>query len=1086
MASCGYHSPQFSEDVAWLPAWLQPHQLPPFGDDRKKDGEAISQSSRENLAPSGKNICHGQDALLFRNHDAKYSGCHLYLSGEDNSIAGNSPSSASQALHFNLHLSSADASQISPSKISESGYPQIEISQSGKFERQVSQSGRIEKIESSFKKPVHGTPAVHGGATCQYIVNDGSPASTLPVRRESKMSCKRIFESQNRAEQTKRKKLHGKIDTETLSNAIELSIAASEATAISEIVSSSLQSEQLSAAAILEIALRVKQARNEPSNVLNSVPSLSADEFDETDQLSDLDETMMADAFSDVGILCTQNDGTASNSESGGKSLHSNSFCDVSSFSHHQVEEPGKKIQAGDANTTEATSKVYAMFAIESISNSQPLNPLPVQHMKPSACVPLYCSNSCLRSTSKADAQKLHCRVDALTAIKIGAIDHGIHEDDKVPPEVANIKGSSKPFKWETSFISEATDMMEESTSEHGPEAVPETVASSDTPYGEATRCLHKESERHISSSLSLVDPLCSFVPCSISSDSTRSLCGYNQKEIEKENEILTRYAGISVLLDLDETSKLRKAQEMPLKLVVQNGNSVFSAGGSTDPGMPSRKHFSSLKPYSMVMPDPCTSGKIAFGQISPHKISQSMQFSPSERNNNINYFVSSEGIADVPSKPITICVDSSGLDNNHSHGVNNHVAERPDNVEENDDIGALISHYDERNSSITLNNKKRRVRACKVISLEEILKRSSEPKRRKYRARNSTNGARCRDQAYAKSCIPLHSSLHLYPADKQKLKKKSVRFAEAITSTDMTNNRVNQQPKYQAHGSLHATDKRQKQSSSRYKHILKKENYNYLTCSQTVDEKGMILQGLEFLLTGFSSQKEKELEALIRLYGGYVLPNIPSGYPGLEACQRKKLLRRNLPMVISPKKVQTTKYLYGCATNTWMLNAHWLIDSIQAGSILPPGKYMTRPIQGSEKNQLRIEQPLYLNSHSFIFEKAGIMIHGKPSFCAKFSKIVKHGGGQVFKSLQRLVQSLTNGTNTLGTVIVENESNVSRHLKYCALENNLQTMPASWIVNSLFTGKLLPFKKDRSAALHRIKMPTFPPAQDTDMSEEI
>jgi len=53
----------------------------------------------------------------------------------------------------------------------------------------------------------------------------------------------------------------------------------------------------------------------------------------------------------------------------------------------------------------------------------------------------------------------------------------------------------------------------------------------------------------------------------------------------------------------------------------------------------------------------------------------------------------------------------------------------------------------------------------------------------------------------------------------------------------------------------------------------------------------------------------------------------------------------------------------------------------------------------------------------------------------------MQHGGGCVFKSLQRLVQSLKNGMNTLGAVLVENEGTVSRHLKQCALENNLQTV---------------------------------------------
>ncbi|KAI0511747.1 hypothetical protein KFK09_012379 [Dendrobium nobile] len=147
----------------------------------------------------------------------------------------------------------------------------------------------------------------------------------------------------------------------------------------------------------------------------------------------------------------------------------------------------------------------------------------------------------------------------------------------------------------------------------------------------------------------------------------------------------------------------------------------------------------------------------------------------------------------------------------------------------------------------------------------------------------------------------------------------------------------------------------------------------------------------------------------------------------------------------------------------------------------------MMQPIHGSEGNKLIIGESFWRNSGMPIFHKVGMIIHGKVKFCAKFMKIVKHGGGQVFKSLQRLVQSLKYGTNTLGVILVKNESSVSRHLKHCALEQDIPTMPASWIINSLFCGKLLSPKRDRCAPLHRIKMPSFPkPQVDVDMSQEI
>eukprot|EP00268_Persea_americana_P015574 TRINITY_DN1724_c0_g1_i15.p2 TRINITY_DN1724_c0_g1~~TRINITY_DN1724_c0_g1_i15.p2 ORF type:complete len:112 (-),score=16.79 TRINITY_DN1724_c0_g1_i15:1172-1507(-) len=111
-------------------------------------------------------------------------------------------------------------------------------------------------------------------------------------------------------------------------------------------------------------------------------------------------------------------------------------------------------------------------------------------------------------------------------------------------------------------------------------------------------------------------------------------------------------------------------------------------------------------------------------------------------------------------------------------------------------------------------------------------------------------------------------------------------------------------------------------------------------------------------------------------------------------------------------------------------------------------------------------------------------MFYGKPSFCSKLGKIVKHGGGQVFKTLQWLVQSLKSGKNSIGAVVVEDEGRVSRHLRHFASEQRLQMMPASWIINSLHSGKLLPFKDSLSAPLHTNTMPELPAA--VDMSEEI
>ncbi|KAM0950851.1 putative BRCT domain-containing protein [Dioscorea sansibarensis] len=183
--------------------------------------------------------------------------------------------------------------------------------------------------------------------------------------------------------------------------------------------------------------------------------------------------------------------------------------------------------------------------------------------------------------------------------------------------------------------------------------------------------------------------------------------------------------------------------------------------------------------------------------------------------------------------------------------------------------------------------------------------------------------------------------------------------------------------------------------------------------------------------------------------------------------------------------QVKSTKFLFGCAINTWMLNADWILDSVEAGLLLTPRKYVNRPIQACKLHHLQGREPILFNNGS-IFDKFAVMVYGKARFCTKFSKIIKCGGGLVYKSLQQLIQSTKDGKKSIGAILVEDESSVSRHLKQCILEQNLQMMTANWIINCLFSGKLLPFKKNQYASFHRIKMPTFPQDQTVDMSQEI
>jgi hypothetical protein len=51
-----------------------------------------------------------------------------------------------------------------------------------------------------------------------------------------------------------------------------------------------------------------------------------------------------------------------------------------------------------------------------------------------------------------------------------------------------------------------------------------------------------------------------------------------------------------------------------------------------------------------------------------------------------------------------------------------------------------------------------------------------------------------------------------------------------------------------------------------------------------------------------------------------------------------------------------------------------------------------------------------------------------------------QHGGGQVFISLQGLVQSLKDGSTSRGIILIANAASASRHLTHCGLEHDINT----------------------------------------------
>ncbi|XP_020547945.1 uncharacterized protein LOC105167790 [Sesamum indicum] len=102
-------------------------------------------------------------------------------------------------------------------------------------------------------------------------------------------------------------------------------------------------------------------------------------------------------------------------------------------------------------------------------------------------------------------------------------------------------------------------------------------------------------------------------------------------------------------------------------------------------------------------------------------------------------------------------------------------------------------------------------------------------------------------------------------------------------------------------------------------------------------------------------------------------------------------------------------------------------------------------------------------NTNSLVFNNLGVMLHGKTKYFTNIAAIIKHGGGQVFKTLQRLIQTLEAGRISIAVIVADGESSASRHLKHCALEQNIPMTSVYWIIKSLYAGRLIPFEEKKN-----------------------
>ncbi|XAR63558.1 hypothetical protein NMG60_11023532 [Bertholletia excelsa] len=655
--------------------------------------------------------------------------------------------------------------------------------------------------------------------------------------------------------------------------------------------------------------------------------------------------------------------------------------------------------------------------------------------------------------------------------------------------ETKNAKVIPEFLVVETSYLSESGDIVPDENSFVQKE---DKEFNKDSQSSMPSDGLYNRAEEHIllsqdimKSSLSSIDPLCSVVPCSISSENVCYTLGQIPDDEANARKCI-RSSPENFDVDMQKTSNLNA------ELVQEDWQTVRESNG--DGSQPAvHRQLTTLRSYSTLLPP--GSGFMERDSVNC-SVSLLTGYSSGFLSAKQSMWSNRGSTGLQPLKPMHMCSTVGERKENHQALLSeNPVLDLMIQERNNDegtkvgiDLQAPMKKY--KCSPLILNqgtylpfpafqgfisdlsaekNRERHV----IPRGDNELPQSRNLKREKFKHKVAC-GTQGQAENLQLNCKVAH--------DTEVQKRKRVCFLE-------TNILLTQKKNLQRLHSSHRdcsraaarTGRCMRNSKEKFSQREAREVKRCRTGFKDKACKRLIFQGLEFLLTGFSRKKEKEIEGLIRKYGGIVLFDIP---PHLKGKRNSRLKRQQLPIVLCLKKLETTKFLYGCAVNAYVLKVNWLTDSIAAGSALPPEKYMIISNNAGEKC-ITIGRTMYRNSHTFIFDGVGIMLHGKHSFCTRLAQVFKHGGGQVFKTLGCLVQNLDTAKISVGAIVAEDESRASRHLKHYASERNISTMPASWIINSLHAGRLLPLvEKKQSSHLPALKTMEFP--APTAFSEEI
>lgn len=192
-----------------------------------------------------------------------------------------------QALHLHLHLSSYGGSECTPSQ-------HLDGSQ------QLLEYNKVQSI-SMLKAPLNPRENISFQKGINAGVEDFPPQS---INKDivDNVVCQSLTNTEDHEEQCGEKLDVGNIKNAEVDDAIELSVVASEALTIHDLLKAELDSEALSVEAVLGVSIQLKRARIE---LLESACESLNEEVDLSDSLSDLDDLIMRDALDDVGLPCS-------------------------------------------------------------------------------------------------------------------------------------------------------------------------------------------------------------------------------------------------------------------------------------------------------------------------------------------------------------------------------------------------------------------------------------------------------------------------------------------------------------------------------------------------------------------------------------------------------------------------------------------------------------------------------------------------------------------------------------------------------------------------------------------------------------